>query len=306
MRFIALFGAGLAICGCSIPDVGPELGAFSGAVNDVAQDYRRELNITDGTARDGLVDALVANRRALVSLSDGCEELGDNFSRGSLSDCNLDFGDISPLELTPAEAQSILLSIENYFEALSGLANATNEADIENATGGLIDALGKLSAAAGTEQRGLTNFVGELQEDREGLVGVAGLVARGMQIRTLRRVVEDAEGPMRRLVQALIDTAVASGAQTSNAAKKTLTDAQDALEDAQFGGSDAEYRAALRSFLIAYDRFIEHQKTALVPRLYSIAATHSALNARLQRGASLDEVVTFLEELKELNEALEG
>jgi hypothetical protein len=295
---LPLFAAIALHSGCASPDLGPEMTAFSEAVTSVSQQYRGELGIGPDAIQTGQIDALVADRGATLALSTGCDALGTGDLRASVSDCNLDFGDLKPGLGSPGRAAQQLELIDSYFTALQALATSTAPTDIQNATAAALDAVGALSSAL--PEPGLGAFAAELKSRRDPISKAAGFLAEQRRIAALRRVVRAADLPIARIVLDLKETAAALGSPVAATRYDQLNARQEEMDAAQTSSNDAAYRAAVVAFLAEYEAFLDYRRNGLIPRLDLIESTHGALRARISGGASLAEVRALIAKLNEL------
>lgn len=299
MRTFAAFAIPYAVLvGCTSPNVTAEVGTFAEAVQDVSKDYRNALAIDGGTIREGQIEALVADRRQLLQLSVGCDQVGTNDPAASITDCSLDDSGVTLPENSVARAETQLLLLADYFAALDTLVKSTGPTDIQNGTATALAAVGELDKVL--PKPGLGAFAKTLQERRSGIANLAGFAAEQYKMRQLRKVVTEADPAVRRLVLALKDSAVAAGVERPVDAYDRLVEKQNAMDDLAQSNDPAAYRAAIQAFLAEYDAFVVYRKTGLVPRLDLIAATHAALKDRLTGSATLPEIATLIDRLNSL------
>jgi hypothetical protein len=304
MRLIPLLAIPVAInVGCTSPNVTAEVGTFAEAVKGVSAEYRTALAIDSGTIREGQVEALVADRRQLLQLTTGCDQLGTNDPTVSISDCAIDESGVVLPENSVARAETQLLLLADYFAALDTLAKSKGPTDIQNGTAAALAAVGELDKVL--PKPGLGAFAQTLQERRTGIANLAGFAAEQYKMRELRKVVTEADPAVARLVRALKDSALAAGIEPPSAAYDRLVQKQNAMDDLAADGDPAAYRAAIQAFLAEYDAFVAYRKTGLIPRLDLIAETHAALKDRLTGSATLAEIATLIDRLNSLKSDLQ-
>ncbi len=85
-----------------------------------------------------------------------------------------------------------------------------------------------------------------------------------------------------------------------------LAAAGKAAGDAKLDGSDTQYERALEQLENAHSKFVSYERKSILGKLRRIAITHNSLAKALQANATADEVNSFLGDLVELKEAVEG
>ncbi len=284
----------MALAGCTTPDVSSELQTLSTAFNDIGDDYRRTVGINPNSLREAEIDVLVRDRRKVLQINAECQL--------NPSACALEKSDVTPPVGSTARAELILQQISAYLASLDALAQAQTPGEIQTSAAGLIDGFSDFADKVGTG-----TFSGPalaLSSRKDGLSQAAGFVANQQRYRVLRRVTTDAHPGLERVMLELRDRAVAAGAPSTDAAFLALEAAQDRMDEAKLNGSDAQYRRAIRDFLVALDRYRAFGKNGIVPRLELIVQAHAALVERLQKPASAKEIATLVKTLKAITEGL--
>ena len=249
------------------------------------------------------MNALVADRKLLIDLTEECDAVGSNDTRPKLSDCVINDEGLSLLENSVARAATQIELLANYFAALDALAKSKGPSDIENAAGAAISSIGGFAAAV--PGGGLGEFATSLQDRRTGIIKASSFFADQYRHRKLRSVVSMADPAIERIVLALVDTAEMNGIPPTSEAYLRLTDAQDLMDTAKNAPSDVEYASAIRNFFAAYDEFVLYREKGLIPRLELIRETHAALLARLNGPATPQEIIALIDKLKVIETGFE-
>ncbi len=289
------------ILGCTTPDVGPEVEAFSSAVSSTSTDYRRSLGISDTTVLDERIEAVIADRTRIVQPTADCASVVAEVEGADIARCTLDWSATTLPEGSLGRAALQLELVGEYVSALALLASSKSSSEIASATGAAIASLGQLGSAAGSE--GLSAVAASLKERTPGVTGVLSFALEQKRFRLLRQITSEADEPLQRILGSLEDTAIARGERSPEDAFGDMVAAKAAMDTAKLDGSDAEYRAGLQGFLAAHEEFVAFAKTGLTMRLRLIGQTHAAVVERLKRPGSADEIVVLLEKLKSIEDS---
>jgi hypothetical protein len=300
MRSFFLAAVAATLTGCTTPDLGPEVVAFSSAVDSVSNDYRKTLQITGTTVLDERIDAVVADRTRVIQPTSGCVAVAAEVEGADISRCTLDWSATTLPEGSLGRASLQLDLIAEYVSALTLLATSKSSAEVASATGAAIASLGQLGAATGSD--GLSSVAAKLKERTPGITGALTFALEQKRFRLLRQITADADEPLQRILRSLEQTAVARGERSADDAFREFTAANAAMDDAKLDGSDPEYRLAIRNFLAAHEAYVRFAKTGLTMRLRLIAQTHAAVADRLKRPANAEDIVALLEKLKSIEE----
>ncbi len=301
-----LFGACLLLAACNTARVAPEMRTFAAAVGETEKAVAPILNpALEGEAERALTVA--AERGDIWLLSDTCRDM-IRARPGALAEtCAIEKlqTDGSPRPVGAATAAARKMGVlTDYVAALTLLSEAGTEAEVTASYAAALKGLGNLAKVG--ESKGLSEFVAGLREEQGRTDAVASFAIQTLRYNRMRRVVPRADPDVQQVVR---DIQLELFELRADPEYHRLADALIAAEDnallADPEGSAADYRAALVQLEAAHGAFFAHYDRSIYVRVGRIAMAHGALARALRGTGSTEEVVAYLEALRELADQLE-
>lgn len=327
-RLVAM-AASFLLSACAAVDVSDELSVVSEAATAVDESVRTasfkgRLKGDQEAVRQYRLD-VSARDQHLVAISDGCRDLRVRREGASTPNCGIETTvpvnrrtpSIEPPLVNAIDADRKLQGISNYLEALTALANATTETDIQNAYAAAIGSFQALADEAAASD--IASLLKSLDENKETFDATASFAVQNLRTRRLKSVVlsnnEAFQAVVRETEAKLIalqvdpeyllalDNLIDTDEQTLLAygAVKLANDANDM---ATLATAEAAYRAQLDALYAAERRFTAARDGSVYAKLSALRVSHAALAERLRRPASVDETLTFLKSIKAVADTL--
>lgn len=321
--------APLFLAACTAVDVSDELSVVSAAATAL-----------DGSVRTADFNgSLVQNRedmrlyrlnvsardQHLVSISDGCKDLLVRREGASAPNCVLEttvpesrqIPSMDPPSVNAIDVDRKLKGISSYLGALTELANATTETEIQNAYAAAIGAFQALDDEA--DASAIASIVKSLEDNEETFDAAVTFAVQNLRARRLKSVVLARDGAFQTVVRETeaklialqvdpeytqaLDDLIDTDEDTSDAYLE-LKLANDAGDVVALGAAETAYRAQLDALYAAEQRFTAARDGSVYGKLSALRVAHSALAQRLRRPASVDETLTFLESIKAVADTL--
>ena len=233
--------------------------------------------------------------KRVVALAPACEETNLNIVARN---CRLvQLGLDQSGKITGADALRYMSVIENYVVALNLLVEANSKEEITNAVAVLQDGVSQLSGAV--QNRSLALFAQDLATAGDAPSRIAGFLAEGAKRRAIRKLVRHADPEISILTKAIeqilneelgIDTVALY--QAVQAADRRAIEARS--------GPIAAHRSAVANLRAAFSVYMEALNSPLPASMRMLAASHAALNAKINGPASPQEISKLLIELQGL------
>jgi hypothetical protein len=241
-------------------------------------------------------------------LSDACTQMTDLSSAVPAGDCEVrkDRFDNNPRTIGPAEAaQRKLAVLTEYVASLNALASAQSEGAVTSAWAAAVSSAKQLAAASGSN--GLGEFVGDLEASKPKTDALVSFAIRSLRYAKLKDVVTASDAAVfevSRAVQLELQALDADPEFTrlAGALKQADTNALGLNETTP----ETEYRETLTELERAHIAFMKHYDTSIYVQVGRIGTAHRTLSDALRSPGSAEAVVTYLEELKGLANALEN
>lgn len=326
---LVAMAAPFLLSACAAVDVSDELSVVSEAANAIDKSVRTasfnaRLKANQETVRQYRLD-VSARDQHLVAISDGCRDLRARREGASTPSCVIETivpvsrktPSIEPPPVNAIDVDRKLQGISSYLGALSALANATTETDIQNAYAAAIGSFQALADEAAASE--IAALVKSLNENKETFDAAVTFAVQNQRARRLKSVVLSQNGAFQTVVRETeaklialavdldyvqaLDGLIDTDEQTLFAygAVKLANDAGDM---AALATAEAAYRAQLDALYAAERRFTAARDASVYGKLSALRVSHAALAERLSRPASVDETLTFLDSIKAIADTL--
>lgn len=298
-----VIGFGLTIVGaCTVPDASVEVETFAKSTGTLVG--------TVSTQFDARIAAEAAQRRRnaiqagklIYGLTPGCDAILNDIGGAEVIDTSFQATNCAVIHrldqdraLTQSElAKKLAGVIADYGSALESLAKSELPSEIEASSALLFTNISNLAAAAGGDASRLTEAAPFLSR------GI-GFVSTRAKARILKRAISQADQPLQASVSSLIAVLVAQGKDPLFPAITALQSAEKQMRDAR---GSSQYGVKVRAFEKAEKAYRKAYLSSPSVSLDQVRKTHASLVARLQSGATLEEIQTLLDELKALRDLI--
>ena len=292
------------VSACSAVDVGPELTLLNEAT--VATGNRVTTLASDdpeGERQAHLANAVAANPSEPWTFPDGCEAVPQ--ADDDPGTCKLDRGAAWKAPVLADSIRRKMSVIASYVDALSSMANATDDATLLAAYSAAVASIGGLADAA--DVAALQETVKALKDQEKAIGNVATFLLAQRRAQLLRRTVMRSQADFDQVVQEIIEALM-----NKTNEDESLGDQKVSLQTILAEARDARARQDVPAYQDALDRsdrlygqFMDARGRSIFASLAGLAATHRALRSRLQRPATLQEIQVFTQALADLRQSLQ-
>lgn len=293
------------LLGCTNPNVTPEIDALTSSAETVTERLSADLEPRAEKERDDLLQVAIQNRDIVVLVSPGCTRYQNRVEGATLDDCQLQ--DVVAPDQTIQTAERALVQVgylNNYISALAALAKSDAPNEISAST---VQVIAAIDALSNTDPgKGLADFAADLKDQQPDLETAVGYLATQYKFRSIRRTVLSANNAVGTICDALIafyDDKISTQERTAFTALET---AEAEMRSQRTNVSPEQYGVLVQNVRDAHAAYVEVAKKGPVQLLVGLRTAHAALADRLARPRDAEEVIEYLDELREFVDAVEA
>lgn len=292
----------VALTACSLPRAGEGISEARALLETTRLEIQKEIGPRATQELKVAEDALIAHGAEVLVFSGICDPATARNTDPSVlaeAECQLEtLANPGGTEVNAYETSAALTAMQEYWDALAVLADATTREGIDRASAALVGKVGGLVDA-------LPNGDGSNVRDRgPAFATLLGVAVDQLRVSRLRAIMTEADPVMERLTEgATAWLSLRPGEE--RAVYDAFAAARTEVLDAEVSGNPARYRKAIEDARAAFEALQTYQATSAIERLWLVRRAHADVLARLSNPTA-EDVLTTLEEIKAARDTLQA
>jgi hypothetical protein len=295
IRFAIAMG-GLALVGCSTPDVSPGIGEAVALLAETDRQVRPTLESIAAIELADAEDAAMRDGAQVIGFDGDCDPVAAREQGQVFSQCRL-IERAAPVTVA-VNATQVILAIDtlgSYYAALLALAESDAPDEVAARSAALIDTLAAFDSENGTDA------FATLAARKDPISRSAGFWVNQARIAALRKVMRRADP----VIEELTETAVAwLDGQPGNVlvAYQAFLGTRTELVLATEAGDLGAQRRATEALRASHAALLQSEQQSPANHLLLLRKLHGDLLSRLSSPQSAGEFITTLEEIKAISD----